>query len=135
MTEVKAASPEEIVALVRDMIKFDMDGRARKTAKARENAGSATTSSWSVLDDLAEAYGWAEIDWKLESVLENVDSGRFDLLEGLTRYRKSLLEDLLRARTANSTSAAANLISLHKLEAMQKMYQQVDSWLIPLNAM
>lgn len=135
MTEVKAATPEEITALVRDMIKFQMDGVARKAKKAREAAAVQESSSWNVLDDLAESFGWSEISWKLESVLDNVDAGRFTLLEGLTKYRQSVLEDLLRARVSNSTSSAANLISQHKLEAQQKMYQLLDGWMIPLGAM
>lgn len=138
MTEVSETTPAEksaqVVKYVRDMIEFQQKTWFRQNAKARENAGLTTGSSWSVLDELAKMYGQQEVVWKLDNVLDKVDDGRITLLEGLTALRDSVLEDLLRARTSNSTSQASNLISTHKMEFQQTMYQLLGGWIVVLEA-
>lgn len=134
MNELKAATTEDITSHVRGMIERQQKAWFQANAKARQDAALTTGSSWSVLENLAQAYGQQEAVWKLDNVLDKVDSGKITLLEGLVYVRDSVLEDLLRARTHSSTSQASNLIASYKMEFQQTLHGYLSGWIVVLEA-
>lgn len=132
-TKTYEEKKQAVVDATMDQIRFHLETKARQGEKAREAVAKNANSDWALMDDLAEAYGWAPVNDRLEALLRNIEAGRFDLQGCLTRLNEILLSELLMARTSNSSSMASNLIAVKRLEATQKMYELATGWLIPLN--
>lgn len=132
-TKTYEEKKQAVVDAIMDQIQFHIETRTRQAEKAREAVAKNANSDWALMDDLAEAYGWAPVIDRLQNLLRNIEAGRFDLQGCLTRLTEILLQELLMTRTSNSSSMASNLISVKRLEATQKMYELATGWLVPLN--